>query len=63
MFVELVNKITKEGDGRVKEAIVYKDRTGYWVAEDSKTHTRIGNYCDSELEAYKLANRGGYVVR
>jgi hypothetical protein len=47
----------------MKEAIVYKDRTGYWVAEDRNTHKRIGSFCDSELEAYKTANSMGYVVR
>ena len=47
----------------MKEAIVYKDRSGYWVAEDRKTNQRIDGFCDSELEAYKKANRNGYVVR
>lgn len=48
---------------RQKEAIVFMDRTGYWVAIDSKTDKRIGNFCDSELEAYKIANSNGYIVR
>ena len=46
-----------------KEAIVYKDRTGYWVAEDWNTHTKIGGLQDSELDAYKIANANGYVVK
>ena len=46
----------------MKEALVYKDQTGYWVAEDRKTNKMIGGYCDSELEAYKRANAYGYVV-
>jgi len=48
---------------KTKTAIVYKDKSGYWVAEDDKGHKMIGNFCDSELEAYKLANRNGYIVR
>lgn len=46
----------------MKEAMVYKDRTGYWVVEDRTTNRRIGGYCDSELEAYKRANANGYIV-
>jgi len=46
-----------------KEAIVYKDRTGWWVSEDWNNHRQIGEYCDSELEAYKQANRKGYIVK
>jgi len=46
----------------MKTAIVYKDRTGYWVAEDRKTHEKIGGYVNTELEAYKNANREGYIV-
>lgn len=52
-----------QSGGSMKTAVVYKDKTGYWIAEDDKTHQRIGGFCDSELEAYKLANRYGYVVR
>jgi len=47
----------------MKEAIVYKDRTGYWAAEDDKTGKLIDGFHDSELSAYKAANRNGYVVR
>ncbi|MCK5612839.1 hypothetical protein KAR91_63790 [Candidatus Pacearchaeota archaeon] len=46
-----------------KEAIVYKDRTGWWVAEDYKTGKKIGGFHDSELLAYKAANFNGYIVR
>lgn len=46
----------------LKEAIIYEDRTGYWVAEDRKTNRRIGGFCDSELEAYIRANANGYIV-
>ena len=46
----------------MKEAIVYKDRTGYWVAADRATGRKIGGFCDSELEAYKKANANGYIV-
>lgn len=46
----------------IKEAVIYKDRTGYWVVEDRCTHQKIGLYCGSELEAYKQANRNGYIV-
>ena len=47
----------------MKEAIVYKDQTGYWVAEDWNTGKKIGGFKNSELEAYKAANYHGYVVR
>ena len=47
----------------MKEAIVYKDKTGYWVAFDTRSNTMIGGFCDSELKAYKIANGQGYVVR
>ena len=47
----------------VKEAVVYEDRTGYWVAEDWNTQQKIGGLQDSELEAYKIANANGYIVR
>lgn len=47
----------------MKEAIVCKDSTGYWVAIDVKTDRIIGGYVKSELEAYKRANFNGYIVR
>jgi hypothetical protein len=47
----------------MKEAIVYKDRSGYWKVEECDTGRQIGNLCASELEAYKLANASGYIVR
>lgn len=47
----------------MKTAIVGKDRTGLWVAVDEKTNEKIGGYHDTELEAYKAANRAGYIVR
>ena len=47
----------------MKEAIVYKDRSGYWVAEDAKTGQKISQFVDSELKAYKIANGKGYIVR
>ena len=47
----------------MKEAIVYRDKTGYWVAFDTRANMMIGCFCDSELEAYKTANGQGYVVR
>lgn len=46
-----------------KEAIVYKDKTGYWVAVDVKTGEKISKFVDDELTAYKAANSRGYVVR
>lgn len=45
-----------------KIAIVYKDESGYWAVEDMKTHERIGPLYLSELDAYKAANRYGYIV-
>lgn len=47
----------------MKEAIVYEDRTGYWVAKADDTGEEIGGFHDDELTAYKAANRDGYVVR
>jgi hypothetical protein len=55
-------QITKKG-GSMKEAVVYKSTSGYWVAECIKTGLKIGGYHDSELDAYKAANRSGYLVR
>ena len=46
-----------------KEAIVYKDKTGYWVAKDAKTGQIISPFVDDELKAYKIANGKGYIVR
>lgn len=47
----------------IKEAVVYQDgRTGYWIAEDRETHKKIGEYQDTELQAYKIANSRGYIV-
>ena len=47
----------------MKEAVVFKDRTGYWVAMADDTGNRIGGFHDSELDAYKAANINGYIVR
>jgi hypothetical protein len=47
----------------MKIAYVYKDRTGFWVAWDSETNSMIGGYYDTELQAYKAANRNGFVVK
>ena len=46
----------------MKKALVYKDRTGYWVAEARDTGEKIGNLHSTELDAYKAANRAGYLV-
>lgn len=45
-----------------KRAIVYKDRSGYWVAEDVCTNEKLNGFHDSELQAYKAANARGYIV-
>ena len=47
----------------MKEAVVYKDRTGYWVAVADDTGEKIGGFHDTELAAYKAANRKRYIVR
>jgi hypothetical protein len=47
----------------MKEAIVYKDRTGYWVAEALDTKEKLGGLQSTELQAYKTANSRGYIVR
>jgi len=47
----------------MKEAIVYKDSTGYWVARADDTNKKIGGFHDSELAAYRAANQAGYIVR
>ncbi len=46
-----------------KTATVGKERSGYWAAIDDKTGHRIGGLQDSELDAYKVANANGYLVR
>ena len=47
----------------VKEAIVCKDRTGYWHALDRKTGDRVdGRLHNTELEAYKATAWNGYLV-
>jgi hypothetical protein len=46
----------------MKKANVYKDKTGWWVAEDDTTYERIGGFHDSELEAYKSTNAAGCIV-
>ena len=49
---------------QIKEAIVCKDSTGYWVAIDRKTGERVdGRLHESELQAYQAANFRDYVVR
>ncbi len=45
-----------------KKATVCKDRTGYWVAIAHDTDEKIGGLHNTELDAYKAANRAGYVV-
>jgi hypothetical protein len=47
----------------MKTAIVYKDWTGYWVAEADDIKEKICGYQNNELDAYKAANRKGYLVR
>ena len=47
----------------MKKAVVYKDRTGYWVAVAKDTGERLGGLYSSELDAYKAANVAGYVVQ
>lgn len=46
----------------MKYATVRKDTSGYWEAVDRKTGERIEGLCGSELEAYRRANRNGYLV-
>jgi hypothetical protein len=46
----------------MKMAQVYRDKTGYWIAVDE--HGRqIGRLQDFELDAIKMANAYGYLVR
>lgn len=45
-----------------KKAFVCKDSTGYWIAEARDTGEKIGGLHSTELEAYKAANRAGYLV-
>jgi hypothetical protein len=47
----------------MKTAYVYKDRTGFWAVRADDTGEMIGTFYSSELEAYKIANRKGYLVR
>ena len=46
----------------MKKAYVYIHKSGWWVAEAKDTHELIGDFYDTELEAYKAANRAGYIV-
>jgi len=46
----------------MKTAQVYQDKTGYWMIVDDNGR-QIGRLQDSELEAVKLANAYGYLVR
>lgn len=46
-----------------KTAVVYIDKTGYWVAIADDTGQRIGGLHRTELDAYKAANYSGYLVR
>lgn len=46
----------------MKTAAVFKDWTGYWVVITDDTNEQIGGHYRSELEAYKAANRAGYIV-
>ena len=47
----------------MKEAIVYQNERGYWIIEDAKTNQKISEPQRTELEAYKVANFNGYIVR
>ena len=47
----------------MKTAYVYKDRSGYWAAKADDTGIILGGFQSSELEAYKCANRKGYICR
>jgi len=44
----------------MKEAMVFKNQSGYWVAECRNTR-RVIYKGGSELEAYKTANFEGYL--
>lgn len=46
----------------MKQAYVYKHRTGWWAVDDRATGKQIGGFFDTELEAYKFANSEGYIV-
>lgn len=46
----------------MKTAQVYQDKTGYWVIVDERGQ-QVGRLQDSELDAIKLANAYGYLVR
>jgi len=59
----IVHDMKRRKMKEIKEAIVYKDQSGYWVAEDTQTNQKISHFVDSELKAYKIANGKGYVVR
>lgn len=49
--------------GKMKTAIVYKDRSGYWTVKADDNKNEYFGFFSTELEAYKAANRKGYVVR
>lgn len=48
----------------VKTAKVVEDKlTGYWMIYCTRTGDQVGGHCSDELDAYKVANSLGYVVR
>lgn len=46
----------------MKEAIVYKHRSGWWAIKCRETGRKIGGLCDTEAEAIREANAEGYIV-
>jgi hypothetical protein len=47
----------------MKEAFIYKHRSGCWVAEASDTKEKLGGFHDTELQAIKAENDYGYIAK
>jgi len=47
----------------MKYARIIEDRDGYWKVKCDDSGNQIGQACYSELEAYKMANGHGYLVK
>ena len=45
-----------------REVIIFKHSSGYWRIEDANSHLAIGPLYNTELAAYKAANRSGFIV-
>jgi len=47
----------------MKTAVIFKHLSGYLAIYDTDTNKTVGKLQDTELQAYKVANSLGYVVK